>query len=108
MEELKNGHRYRNINFGKLKAALMNIQSEADLRLALDYITNHQIKELENKSMAIYNLAFYFYHKIGDSKATLQFLTAQNTRKQKGFQINFDPEYALNICEKKEYDLVGK
>ena len=55
--------------------------------------------------MAIYNMAFYFYHKIGDSKETLQFLTEQNNRKQKGFVTNFDPEYALNICEKKEYDL---
>jgi len=32
-------------------------------------------------------------------------LNEQNNRKQKGFVINFDPEYALNICEKKEYDL---
>ena len=36
------------------------------------------------------------------------FLNKQNEDKIKGFPIYFEPEYALNICEKKEYDLRNK
>ena len=107
MRELR-APEYNDLNIAKLMPAFMNIQTEGDMKVALDYITEHCIKELDTGSKTVHNMAFFFHSKISDPKGMIEFLEDEEAKKSRSEPVRFEVEYALNMCKQREKDLMDR
>jgi hypothetical protein len=106
---------YSAIDIPSLMPAFMNIRMDKDdkpvgddMRIVLDYITNHCINKKNVKSKTVHNMAFFFHSKINDPKRIIEFLEQEEVKKAKGLSIYFEVDYALNICKQNEKKLMDE
>lgn len=104
---------YKKIKIPNLMPAFMNIRVDKDdkpvgddMKIALEYITNHCINRKNVKAQTVHNMAFFFHSKINNPRKMIEFLEGEEMKKSKGLSIYFEVDYALNICKQNEKKLM--
>ncbi len=87
----------------------MNIEKNPRvLDMALSYIIDHCIRRKKCRDKTVNNLAFYLLSEREKPQELLDFLMAEEAKKQNGQAIYFELDYALNVCKQKEKNLEEK
>lgn len=94
------GERFWSINLSKLMPSLMGIP-KAYIADAKTFVTKHCIERLKNKDKTVRNMEFWLFAEHENSEEILRFLTQVESRKQSGYPVLFEVDYALDVCRRK-------
>jgi hypothetical protein len=68
---------------------------------AKSFVTKHCIERLKNKDKTVRNMEFWLFAEHENSEEILRFLKQVESRKDAGYPVLFEVDYALDVCRRK-------